>query len=104
MPAPPARRAGFFWATPKLRLKRCRPVGEVERPVAFYRLVQSGAFGPEEIALMTEAYERGLLALGIVDRENPINEQLARKIIEIAARGVRDSRVLFQQAILEMII
>ena len=36
--------------------------------MAIYRLIASGSFGPDEIDAMTEAYERALTYLGMVDR------------------------------------
>ena len=40
---------------------------------------------------MTEAYERTLRKLSLVDRSDPITELIAREIIEIGRRGVREA-------------
>ena len=41
--------------------------------MAIYKLIANGSFGPEEIKIMTEAYERALIDLGI-DRNDPLTE------------------------------
>jgi len=43
--------------------------------------------GPEEIAVLTEAYEATLQQLRLVDRSDPITQLIAKKIIEIGQRG-----------------
>jgi hypothetical protein len=40
-------------------------------PVAIYRLIASGTFGPEEIKAMAAAYEGALIDLQLVDRNDP---------------------------------
>jgi hypothetical protein len=71
------------------RNKRCA-VKERGCGMAIYRLLQNSAFGPEEIARMTTAYEDALRVLGLTDRADPMTEILAKKIIEIAQTGERD--------------
>jgi len=39
--------------------------------------------GPEEISCLTTAYERALLGIGLVDRNDPLAEMVAKKIIQI---------------------
>jgi DNA integrity scanning protein DisA with diadenylate cyclase activity len=58
--------------------------------------------GPEEIARLTTAYEETLRTIGLVDRNDPITEMIARKIIEIGQRGVRDPMQLSELTIKEM--
>ena len=58
--------------------------------MAIYRLLQKSAFGPEEIRCMTTAYEDALRVLGLIDRNDPMTEILAKKIVEIAQTGERD--------------
>lgn len=62
--------------------------------MAIYRLLQNSPLGPEEIAILTDAYERTLRALNLVDRNDPIIERVARKVIELAQRGVREAKQL----------
>jgi hypothetical protein len=39
---------------------------------------------------LTEAYEATLKKLGLIDRSDPITQLIAKKIIEIGQRGIRD--------------
>jgi hypothetical protein len=67
-----------------------------------YRLLQNVPMGPEEIARLTTAYEETLRTIGLVDRNDPITEMIARKIIEIGQMGVRDPMLLSELTIKEM--
>jgi hypothetical protein len=67
-----------------------------------YRLLQNMSMGPEEISRLTTAYEQALRTIGIVDRDDPLAELLARKIIEIAQTGVREPRDISTLAIKEI--
>jgi hypothetical protein len=67
-----------------------------------YRLLQNVPMGPEEIARLTTAYEETLRTIGLVDRNDPITEMIARKIIEIGQTGVRDPILLSELTIKEM--
>ena len=58
--------------------------------MAIYRLLQNSPMGPEEISRLEAAYEQTLRAIGLKDRNDPITEMIAKKIIEIAQTGVRD--------------
>jgi hypothetical protein len=70
--------------------------------MAIYRLLQNSPLGPEEIAMLTDAYERTLRTLRLVDRNDPITELIARKVIELGQRGVRDAKKLTELAIKEL--
>jgi hypothetical protein len=48
------------------------------------------AFGPDEIAILTSAFEDALTKLGLVDRTDPATEKVAHRIIELAKQGERD--------------
>lgn len=63
--------------------------------MAIYRLLQSSPLG-------TDAYERTLRALCLVDRNDPITDLIAKKIIELGRRGVRDAKQLSALAIKEL--
>ena len=67
-----------------------------------YRLLQNSPLGPEEIKVLTDAYERTLRKLGLVDRNDPIAELIAKKVIELGQRGVRDAKQLVELAIKEL--
>ncbi|WIG49398.1 MAG: hypothetical protein OJF48_000313 [Afipia sp.] len=43
---------------------------------------------------MTNAYERTLRKLSLVDRGDPIAELIAKIVIELGQRGVRDAKQL----------
>lgn len=67
--------------------------------MAIYRILQNTPFGPDEITRLVTAYEQTLKALGLTDRNDPITELVARKIIEISQTGVRDPQLLARRAI-----
>jgi len=58
--------------------------------MAIYRLIADGAFGPEEIKVMTAAYEGALLDLRLTDRDDPMTELIAKTIVTVTATGERD--------------
>jgi hypothetical protein len=45
------------------------------------------AFGPEDTAAMTTAFEEALKRLNVVDREAPMATSVAKKIVRLAKRG-----------------
>ena len=53
-------------------------------------LLQGRAYGPEDIKVMPTAFDGALNALGLMDRADPLNELVAKKIIEIAKTGERN--------------
>jgi hypothetical protein len=65
-------------------------------PIA--RLLQNASFGPDEIKVLVRAFEEALGTLR-VDRNDPISEALAKKIIELAQQGERDPVLLRQRAV-----
>ena len=54
------------------------------------RLLKSGAFGPDEIEVLSNAFEAALRELKLVDRTDPVAEWVAKRIIELAQQGERD--------------
>ena len=70
--------------------------------MAIYRLLQNSPLGPEEISVLTDAYERTLKALSLVDRNDPLTELVAKKIIELGQRGVREPKQISVLAIREL--
>lgn len=70
--------------------------------MAIYRLLHKAPMGPEEIAVLTEAYEATLKKLRLVDRSDPITQLIAQKIIEIGQRGIRDSEQISALATKEL--
>ena len=70
--------------------------------MAIFRLLQNSPLGPDEIKVLTDAYERTLSALGLVDRNDPITEMIAKKIIDLSQRGVCESEKLSDMALEEL--
>jgi hypothetical protein len=57
---------------------------------------------PEEISRLATAYEQALRSIGLVDRNDPLAEMVAKKIIEIGQTGVRDPADITSLAIKEL--
>jgi hypothetical protein len=51
---------------------------------------------------LTTAYEQALRTIGLVDRNDPIAEMVAKKIIEIGQTGVHDPADISALAIKEL--
>ena len=69
------------------------------QPMAIYRLIASGTFGPDEIRVMVAAYERALVDLHLTDRDDPLTELIARSIVNVTATGERDSQKIMERAL-----
>jgi hypothetical protein len=70
-----------------------------DEPVPIIPLLQGRAFGPEDIKVMSTAFKGALNALGLMDRADPLNELVAKKIIEIAKTGERNPSRLRDRAL-----
>ena len=70
--------------------------------MAIYRLLKNSILEPEEIARITEAYEKALHTLSVKDRDDPLTEMIAKTIIKIAQAGVNDAAQLSVLAIAEL--
>jgi hypothetical protein len=53
-----------------------------------------GVFSPEEIAIITTAFEDSLRALGLVNRKDPAVTMVAKRMIQLARGGEHDPIVL----------
>ena len=67
--------------------------------MAIYRILKQSSFRPSDVERMTSAYEDTLRFLGVVDRNNPVTEIIARKIIEVAQSGELDALAIRTRAI-----
>ena len=67
--------------------------------MAIYRLIASGSYGPDDIKAMTAAYESALVEIGMVDRDDPLTEMLAKSILTVTATGERDPEKLKERAL-----
>ncbi len=71
--------------------------------MVIYRLLPKNAsFGPEELSKLGAAYEQKLEALGLTDRNDPMTELVARKLLAIHETGVREPDGLSQRAVEEL--
>jgi hypothetical protein len=59
--------------------------------MALYRRLVGAAFDGRAVKAMAVAYEAVLLDLKLIDRDDPLTEIIANKIIECAATGERDA-------------
>ena len=66
--------------------------------MAIYRLIANGSFGPDEIKVMTAAYEGALIDLHVANRDDPITELIARTIVNVTATGERDPILVKERA------
>jgi hypothetical protein len=70
--------------------------------MAIYPLLQNSAFGPEDIKQLAAAYEDALRALELADRDDPVTQIVAQRIIDAAQTGVRDPLQLCALAIQDL--
>jgi hypothetical protein len=70
--------------------------------MAIYRLFKNSPMGPEEISCLSDAYEQTLRTLCLVDRNDPLTELIAKKIIEIGQTGVKDPAQISTLAIRDL--
>ena len=70
--------------------------------MAIYRLLKDCPLEPEAISRITAAYEHALRTLSVKDRDDPLTEMIAKKIIKIAQTGVRDPAQISALAIKEL--
>jgi hypothetical protein len=65
------------------------------------RLLQDRELEPDEMDILARAFDHALRSLSLVDRDDPLAEMVARKIIEVGTIGVRDpaeiSRIAVKQ-------
>jgi len=67
--------------------------------MAIYKLIANGSFGPDEIKMMTEAYEGALIDLDIPDRNDSFTELIAKSIVNVTATGERNPILIKERAI-----
>ena len=66
-----------------------------------HRLLELAGLGPDDIDRLVRAYQLVLHALQLVDRNDPVTEIVARKIIRIGKRGGTPDEIA-QRAIKEL--
>jgi hypothetical protein len=68
--------------------------------MAIYRLLKDNTtFEPEAIAAMARAYEDLLGDLDLADRNDPFTEIVAKQVIAVTSRGVRDTAEIRKQVL-----
>jgi hypothetical protein len=70
--------------------------------MAIYRIFRERAFEPEDVIIMSRAYESALVALQLTNRQDPLTEIVAKKIVEFAESGERDPDRLRNRALEEI--
>jgi hypothetical protein len=63
------------------------------------RSFANGSFGPDEIKVMTAAYEGALVDLNVTNRDDPLTELIAKAIVNVTATGERDPVLVKDRAI-----
>ena len=63
------------------------------------RLLANSKLAPNEIENLNVAFKQALRLLYLVDRDDPLTELVARKIIEIDAAGVHDAAEIAKLAV-----
>jgi len=61
--------------------------------------IAGSSFGPDEIKVMTEAYEGALIDLAIDYRDEPTTRLIAKSIVNVAATGERNPVIVKERAI-----
>jgi hypothetical protein len=70
--------------------------------MAIYRLLRNSPLKAEEISRLEAAYEQALHTLCVKDRDDPLTEMVAKKIIKIAQTGIHDPAQIAARAIKEL--
>ena len=63
------------------------------------RLMRSSKLDPDEVELLNRAFDLALRSLGLVDRNDPMTELVAEKVIEVHELGVNDPAEIADKAV-----
>jgi hypothetical protein len=77
----------------------CHSPGRVDAGMPINRLLKEGKFKPEEVERLNRAFALALSLLGLVDRNDPICEMVARKVIDIDAAGTHEPEEIAKLAV-----
>ena len=61
--------------------------------------VEQQSFGPEDIEILSNAFEEAVRELRLVDRTDPATQLVGKRIIELAQQGERDQIRLREMAV-----
>jgi hypothetical protein len=56
-------------------------------------------FGPDEIEVMTTAYEAPLIEVPVADRNDPMTELIAKSSVNVTASGERNTKEVMERAL-----
>ncbi|MCK1641206.1 hypothetical protein IVA95_27325 [Bradyrhizobium sp. 157] len=70
--------------------------------MAIFLHLQTHTMGPKEVSRIMEAYDRALRVLCVKDRDDPLTEMIAKKIIKVAQTGIKDPARISALAIKEL--
>jgi hypothetical protein len=70
--------------------------------MAIYKLIQNTVFEPKDIERLVSAFELTLRALRLKDRDDPITQLVAEKIIAIGRLGIEDPAEISKLALKEL--
>jgi hypothetical protein len=62
------------------------------------KLLQDGKFAPDQVEKLDRAFSFTLKSLSLVDRNDPLCEIVARKVIQIHAAGTHDPKEIAKLA------
>jgi len=65
-------------------------------------LINSAAFGPEEIKVLEAAFAGACKTLGLVEQDDPLVEVVARAIIDAAVDGPTDPMQIAHRALVAL--
>jgi hypothetical protein len=65
-------------------------------------LLADSKLGPEKIKILNAAYIYALRSLSLVDRNDPLTEMIARKIIEVGTSRALDARKISEIAVKQL--
>jgi hypothetical protein len=71
-------------------------------PMPIIRLLTDSDFTPEQRPVIELAFNNTLHKLGLVDRNDPVCEIVARKVIEVGASGVTNAFAIAQIAFTQL--
>jgi hypothetical protein len=66
------------------------------------RFLNGSNLGPEDVERLNRAYTYALRQLYLVDRDDPVADIVARKIIEVGATGISDPEEISRTAIQQL--
>jgi hypothetical protein len=75
---------------------------ELGYQMTIYRLLRNSPLKPEEVSRLEAAYEQALRTLCVKERNVPLTEMIAKKIIKIAKTDILDPTQITARVIKEL--